>query len=111
MLKVLGRVEQALGDFTLSAQLLKEALTKTRELKGRENLDAATIAGMLGEVLRWNGDFKSAEALQREALDIRTRFIQGDDPETAETMDRLARTLEMLAALKKLKFCTATPWP
>ncbi len=95
MLKVLGRVEQALGDFDLSAELLEEALNKTRELRGDEDMNVAVIAAILGDVLRWDGEFGRAESLLREALEIRRQLITGDHAEIAVNMDRLARTLEM----------------
>lgn len=104
MLKVLGRVEQALGDFDLSAELLEEALTKTRELRGNGHPDVAVISGMLGEVLRWDGEYERAESLLREALEIRRRFMAGDNADVAVNMDRLARTLEMKGDLEEAEF-------
>lgn len=95
MLKVLGRVEQALGDFNLSVELLEKALNKSRELYGDEHLNVASAAAMLGEVERWNGNFDSAESLLREALAIRQRLIREDHSDLAINKDRLARTLEM----------------
>lgn len=104
MLKVLGRVEQALGDFDLSAKLLEESLIMTRELRGEEHLDVAAVKAMLAEVLRWDGEFDRAEILFREALAIRHRFIEGDNTEIAINMDRLARTLEMKGDFKEAEF-------
>lgn len=101
MLKVLGRVEQALGDFDLSAQLLEEALIMTRELRGENHIDVATVAVMLAEVVRWDGELDRAETLFREALTIRRSHNDGDNAETALNMDRLARTLELQGNLEE----------
>lgn len=101
MLKVLGRVEQGLGDFDLSTKLLEQALTGTRELRGEEHLDVAEAAALLGEAFRWSGEWDRAESLLREALTIRRRLIQGDDPDVAINIDRLARTIEMQGDLEE----------
>lgn len=95
MLKVLGRVEMALGDFDLSSELLEEALEKKRELYGDEHIEVAATAALLGEVLRWAGEFERAEILLREALDIHRRLTTEDNEDVAVNIDRLARTLEM----------------
>lgn len=95
MLKVLGRVKQALGDFDHSAELLEEALNSTRELRGDEHADVAATAAMLGEVLRWDGEYDRAESLLREALAIQRGLVREDDAGIASNIHRLARTLEM----------------
>ncbi|MDX1640679.1 MAG: serine/threonine-protein kinase [Balneolaceae bacterium] len=95
MLKVLGRVELALGDFDQSTELLDEALQKKRELYGDDHIEIAKTASILGEVLRWDGEFERSETLLREALDIHRRLIRDDHVEVAVNIDRLARTLEM----------------
>lgn len=95
MLTVLGRVEMALGDFNLSAELLEESLQKKRELYGNDHIEVAATTAALGEVLRWDGEFEQAEDLLREALDIHRRLIKEDNAEVAVNIDRLARTLEM----------------
>ncbi|WP_234572403.1 serine/threonine-protein kinase [Rhodohalobacter sp. 614A] len=95
MYSVLGRVEQALGDFDQSEELLQKALDNTRKLRGENHPDVAAISYLLGDVLRWKGDYDRSETLLREALEMRRHFIQGDDPDIAMNMDRLARTLEM----------------
>lgn len=95
MLKVLGRVEQALGDFDLSVELLEEALEKSRKIYGDEHLNTASAAAMLGEVERWNGNFDRAESILREALIIRQGLNHEDHSDLAVNIDRLARTLEM----------------
>lgn len=101
MLKVLGRVEQALGDYTLSAELLDEALHMTRDLHGENHPDVADVAALLGDVLRWKGEFDRAESLLREALEIRRGYFTGDHADIAINMDRLARTLEMKGELEE----------
>lgn len=95
MLTVLGRVEQALGDFDLSMKLLEEALALSKELYGSEHLNVASVTALLGDVLRWDGEFERADSLLRESLAVRRQFIQGDHPDIANTMIQLARTLEM----------------
>lgn len=95
MLKVLGRVEKALGDFDLSIGLLEQALVKTRELYGDEHLDVAGVAALLGDAVRWNGELERAEILLRDALEIRRRLVVGDNDDTARNMHQLARVLEM----------------
>lgn len=95
MLKVLGRIQQALGDFNLSTRLLEQALNKTRELRSEEHPDIAEVAAMLGETAHWNGELERAETLLRQALTMRKRFIHDDDPAIANNMVRLARTLEI----------------
>jgi len=95
MLKVLGRVIKALGDFNRSTELFEKALIKSHELYGREHLEVAAIAAMLGDAARWNGELEKAELQLRDALEIRLNLIPDDDPDVAITMDRLARVLEM----------------
>jgi eukaryotic-like serine/threonine-protein kinase len=95
MLKVLGRIKQMLGDFRLSTELLEQALIKTRELRGEDHPDVATVAVLLGDAARWNGELDRAETLLRQALTIRRRNNEEDRIETAKNIDRLARVLEM----------------
>ena len=109
MLKVLGRVEQALGNFNGSTGLLDQALGMSREIYGQEHLNSAAIAAMLGDAARWNGELDRAETMLREALEIRRRLVRGDDAEVAINMDRLARVLEMLGNLMNPKPFTAMP--
>lgn len=95
MLKVLGRVELALGDYHSASELLEEALAKTRELRGNHHSDVASVASILGEVVRQQGEFNRAESLLKEALAIFRNFHPADHSDTAITMDRLARTMEL----------------
>ncbi len=95
MLRVLGRIQQTLGNFNLSSELLEQALDKTRKLRGNDHLDVAAVAVLLGDAARWNGELETAESLLREALMIRRNHFQEDNADMAANMDRLARVLEM----------------
>jgi eukaryotic-like serine/threonine-protein kinase len=101
MLKVLGRIQQMLGDFNLSTELLEQALSKTRELRGEHHPEAAAVAALLGDAARWNGELDRAENLLREALRIRRELISEDNADIATNMDRLARVLEMRGAFQE----------
>lgn len=90
MLKVLGRVEMALGDYSQSAKLLEEAFHKTRNLQGKEHINYATVSALLGESMRRLGNYDRADSLFRNAIDIRSKHIEGDDEEIAWNMNRLA---------------------
>ena len=90
MLKVLGRVEMALGDYNLSRELLEDAFVKVREVEGVNSINYATVSGLLGEAVRRLGEYDIADSLIRKAIAIRANHVTGNDAETALYMNRLA---------------------
>ncbi|MEM1177811.1 MAG: protein kinase [Acidobacteriota bacterium] len=83
LLATLGAVHAGLGDVPSGAELLRRARAEAVDLYGAEHVRVADIDHQLGDLLLQSDRFDAAEAAIRSALDLRTRLLGDEAPETA----------------------------
>ena len=91
--QTLGRAYQSLGLFQDAEKLLLSSLDQRRSLLGDDHLDVATSLATNAWLCCERGEHRAAEALIREALDIRVRHLPPDHPAILEATEILALSL------------------
>jgi len=88
----LARTFSGLGRYPDAEHEYRAALALVRSLPGHDADVANTEAG-LAEQLTFEDKLPEAEALQREALRLRTQWLGPDDPVVAQSLNGLAITI------------------
>jgi non-specific serine/threonine protein kinase/serine/threonine-protein kinase len=88
----LGKLRWDATDYEGAQKLISEALAIYRQNAGSEESAAACIND-LAVVLQSRGDFKSAEAKFREALDLRRKLLGNEHPDVADNLINLGWAL------------------
>jgi serine/threonine-protein kinase len=92
LMSTMGVVYTTLGLYDRALPLLEEALELRRQTLG-EHLDVAQSLTELAFVLDQKGDYRTAEALDREALAMERRLLGSEHEVVADTMNDLASVL------------------
>ena len=87
----LGEVYRALGQLNKAEELHRDA--RSLQGSGGSRADVATSLSDLALVLRDQGKYAEAEALQREALELRRKLYGNEHPEVALAQNSLALML------------------
>jgi eukaryotic-like serine/threonine-protein kinase len=90
---VIGRVYQSLGLRTRARPLLQQSLALRQRLYGNSHLGVAESLLALAVLDQDDGEFVSAEAGQRQALDSLRRLLGQEDPKVADALNDLSATL------------------
>jgi len=86
----------AVREFDQAESHLRAALDLQERTGVGGRAGRAAILHDLAAALWWKGQYADAEPLYRRALELRTAALGPEHPETAETMDHLASTLDRL---------------
>jgi eukaryotic-like serine/threonine-protein kinase len=94
LLGVTGEIYRSLGLHDQADEAFQRALAAAGEAGASDSpLLRAAALGRLGTLRRVQSELAEAEALLREALELRTRELGEDHPEVAELLDALGATL------------------
>jgi serine/threonine-protein kinase len=91
LLDVIGRIETYLGERERAKSHLQEALAIRRSLHGEQHPDVATSLESLAEAT--DRDVAATLQLRRQAMALRRRLGEVDDPKTTEALLELAQAV------------------
>ena len=93
LMDTMGTVYTSLGLYDQAVPLMKDALSKRRDLMGAQSLDVAQSLNNLGEALWRTSDYTESERNLRQSLEIRRQLLGNNSAEVAVTLALLADVL------------------
>ncbi|HET9484818.1 MAG TPA: serine/threonine-protein kinase, partial [Xanthomonadales bacterium] len=93
LLDVIGGIDRQLGLLDQSRAALERAVEIRRSIHGAGHADTAASLTQLGDVFRMQGDYATAERMQRDVLAIRAKLVPPDPSGVGEAYNNLALTL------------------
>jgi tetratricopeptide (TPR) repeat protein len=90
LMDTIGSVYTSLGLYAQALPLMKQALSRRRELLGLQHLDVAETLNNLGMAHARTSDYAEAERELQQALTIRRQLLGNESEEVAATLTSLA---------------------
>ncbi len=100
LMETIGRVYFNLGDYELSARVLRDSLRIRRQLLGPRHADVAASSNALAQSLVRQAEYAEAERLLDSALQIKLRLHGPASPEVAANYQNLAELHHAMGRLE-----------